>query len=29
MAPGYEVSEAPMCRNCTHIAANFIRVGDL
>ena len=25
----YEVADAPMCRNCTHIAANLIRSGDL
>jgi hypothetical protein len=25
----YEVPEAPMCRNCTRIAANLIRAGDL
>jgi hypothetical protein len=25
----YEVSDAPMCRNCTRIAVNLIRAGDL
>ena len=25
----YEVADAPMCRNCTRIAANLVRAGDL
>ena len=24
----YEVADAPMCRNCTRIAANLVRAGD-